>query len=86
MPSKLYILRIQNGTRAVTPETALEALDFDRPDAVKDLLRRHLLAAAERDGKSRSEAHLYYLAVHERHRDGRPVNTAMAYFVLPVEL
>ncbi|MET8278312.1 hypothetical protein [Micromonospora sp. NPDC005174] len=66
MPSKFYELRVFKGDRPVrTAQRLLEPLDLADPDGTKDLLTRHLYAAAERDGRSRREAHLYHFDVHE---------------------
>lgn len=86
MPSKLYELRAYKGQREVqTPNRLLVALDLTDPDATNDLLRRHLIAVAVRDGANRSDAHMYHLTVHET-RDGRPERSALATFALPVEV
>jgi hypothetical protein len=85
MPPKLYELKVFKGTNRVRGAAQLlESLDLADPVATKDLLRRHLLAVAERDGASRRNAHLYHLDVHE-FRDGRPENKVLFTFSVPVE-
>jgi hypothetical protein len=84
MPSKFYELRVFKGDRPVrTADRLLEPLDLADPDGTKDLLKRHLYAAAERDGKSRRDAHLYHFEVHAvrgEHVDRNP----MFKFSVPV--
>lgn len=86
MPPKLYELKVYKGRREVdTPSRLLETLDLADPIGVKDLLRRHLLAAAERDGAPRRDTHLYHLDIHEVH-DGRPDRRVLFTFSVPVEV
>lgn len=54
-------------------------------EATRDLLERHLIAAAERDGSRRNEAHLYHLEVREVYRDGRVERAQLFKFSMPVE-
>lgn len=85
MPPKLYELRVFKGTNRVRGAAQLlESLDLTDPAATKDLLSRHLIAVAERDGEHRSRAHLYHLDVHEV-RDNRPENRVLFTFSVPVE-
>ncbi|WP_431728545.1 hypothetical protein [Verrucosispora sp. TAA-831] len=82
---KLYELRAFNGTRQVRiAGRLLVALDLDNPESVNDLLRRHLLAIAERDGARRRDAHLYHVDVHEVRGD-RASRDVFFQFGLPVE-
>lgn len=86
MPPKLYELKVFKGRNKVaTANRLLESLDLTNPEVVKDLLRRHLLAVAERDGATRREAHLYHLDIHEL-RDNRAERDALFTFALPLEL
>lgn len=54
-------------------------------EATRDLLERHLIAAAERDGARRNEAHLYHFEVREVYSDGRVERTPAFKFSMPVE-
>lgn len=84
MPSKLYELRVYKGTQQVRTANRITcALNLDDPDAVNDLLSRHLYAAAERDGANRREAHLYHLDIYEM-RGEHVDNRAAFQFALPV--
>lgn len=88
MSSKLYELKVFKGTRPVqTPNRLTEVLDFahPEPEVVKDLLRRHLIAVALRDGGRRQDAHLYHLDIHEV-RNERPERDVLHTFALPVEV
>ncbi|MEU7170279.1 hypothetical protein ABZ949_02160 [Micromonospora tulbaghiae] len=82
---KLYELRPHRGGRAVrTPNRIVDALDLNKPEAVKDQLTRHLLAVADRDGARRAEVHLYHLDVHAI--DGERVSREPSFqFSVPVE-
>lgn len=71
MPSKLYELKPYKGQLADA-------------EATNDLLRRHLIAVAIRDGAHRRDAHLYHLAVHETH-NGRPERQPLTTFSVPVD-
>jgi len=85
MTSKLYELRAYKGSEQVRDTHRLvEALDLGDAAGTKDLLVRHLLAVAERDGSPRDRVHLYHLDVHET-RDGRPERQVLFTFAVPVE-
>lgn len=87
---KLYELRVFRGEREVRTANRLrEVLDLnDRdPETVqrtRDLLRRHLHAAAQRAGAPRRDAHLYHFEVHEV-RGEHVDNRALFQFSVPVE-
>lgn len=86
MPSKLYELRVFRGRREVdTPNKLRDVLDLSDAEAerTKALLTGHLLAAAERAGVGRHQAHLFHLDVHEVHGD-RAENRALFQFSVPV--
>lgn len=87
MPPKLYELKVFKGTTKVRgADSLLEWLDLSDSAAkeTKDLLTRHLLAVAERDGEHRSRAHLYHLDVHE-FRGGRAENRLAFRFSIPMD-
>jgi hypothetical protein len=82
---KWFELRAYRGARPVrTAGKILDALDLDNPEGTKDLLTRHLLAVAERDGARRRDAHLYHLDVHEIHGE-RVARDPFFQFSIPVE-
>lgn len=60
-------------------------LDLSDGETTRDLLERHLVAAAERDGARRNEAHLYHFEVREVYRDGRVERQPLFKFSLPVQ-
>lgn len=60
-------------------------LDLADGEGTRDLLERHLIAAAERDGARRNEVHLYHFEVREVYRDGRVERQPSFKFSLPVE-
>lgn len=82
---KLYELRAFRGDRPVrTTGRLLVTLDLDDPASVNDLLTRHLIAVAERDGTNRRKAHLYHVDLHQirgEHVDREP----FFQFSAPVE-
>ncbi len=81
---KLYELRVFRGRREVdTPNRLRDVLDLDDAEGTKALLKGHLLAAAERAGVGRSQAHLFHLDVHEVRGD-RAENRALFQFSVPV--
>lgn len=85
MPSKLYELRVFRGEHQVrNADRLLETLDLDSPNATNNLLRRHLLAAAERERMHRRDAHLLHLRAHEV-RAGRAERDVAFQFSVPVE-
>ena len=85
MPSKLYELHPFQGERRVRSiDRLLVSLDLSDADATDDLLRRHLIAVALREGVRRTEAHMFHLEIHEV-RNGRPEHTVLFTFSVPVE-
>lgn len=83
---RLYELRVFEGTRPVrTANRLLESLDLTDPVGVRDLLRRHLLAVAERETGDRRRAHRYHLDVHEMRGD-RADRDWSFQFSVPVEV
>ncbi|MFI2663311.1 hypothetical protein [Micromonospora carbonacea] len=83
---KLYELRVFKGQQPVrVANRLLVTLDLADPASVNDLLRRHLLAIAERDGATRRDAHLYHVNVHEV-RNERAERDASFQFSTPVEV
>lgn len=86
MPPKLYEMKVYKGRNQVREAgRLLESLDLTDPDAVRDLLRRHLIAVALRDGARRADAHMYHLDIHEV-RNERPENAVLFTFSVPVEM
>ncbi|MEV1315408.1 hypothetical protein AB0J14_04905 [Micromonospora arborensis] len=84
MPSKSYELRVFKGRREADPPNKLrDVLDLTEAERTKALLTGHLLAAAERAGVGRSQAHLFHLDVHEVHGD-RADNRPLFAFSVPV--
>jgi hypothetical protein len=84
---KTYELRVFKRDRELRQgaEAIRVPLDLGDPSGTADLLERHLIAAAERDGARRSEAHLYHFEVHEVY-GGEHVERKVAFkFSLPVE-
>lgn len=85
MSPKPYELRVFRGEHEVrNANRLLETLDLDSAHVTNDLLRRHLLAAAERERMHRRDAHLLHLRAHEV-RGGRADRDVAFQFSLPVE-
>lgn len=84
MSSKSYELRVFKGRREVDPPNKLrDVLDLDDAERTKALLTGHLLAAAERAGAGRNQAHLFHLDVHEVRGD-RAESRPLFAFSVPV--
>lgn len=85
MSPKLYELRPFRGERPVrTLDRLLVSLDLTDADGTDDLLRRHLIAVALREGVRRGEAHMFHLDIHEV-RNSRPEHTVLFVYSVPVE-
>ena len=83
MSLKSYELRVFKGRREVDPPNKLrDVLDLDDAKGM-NALTGHLLAAAERAGVGRAQAHLLHLDVHEVH-GGRADNKPLFQFSVPV--
>lgn len=86
MSLKFYELRPFKGRQPIlVAGRLLVALDLDDVAGVNDLLRRHLLAVAERDDATRNDAHLYHLNVHKIRGD-RVDQDPFFQFSVPVEV
>ncbi|MCW6003830.1 hypothetical protein K1W54_04435 [Micromonospora sp. CPCC 205371] len=83
---KTYELRVFKRDREITrgAEAIRVPLDLSNAETTRDLLERHLIAAAERDGAHRREAHLYHFEAHEVY-SGEHVERRTAFkFSLPI--
>lgn len=87
MPPRMYQLTIRRGTQELSGlEPFLAAVDFhDEIERVRDVLNRHIYAAAERVSMPRTEAHLLVLEAREVTREGRPEGDVVFRWALPVE-
>jgi hypothetical protein len=83
----MYELRVFKQDRELRrgAEAIRVPLDLLDGEETRDLLERHLVAAAERDGARRKEAHLYHFEVREVYRDGRTEREPSFKFSIPVE-
>jgi hypothetical protein len=63
MPPAVYELWFWRGDVKVDRQTIAAVLDLHDPDGTADLLNRHLLAAAIRDGGDRLSAHEWLVEV-----------------------
>jgi len=84
MARQQFQAKVYQDRREVHASDLLIDLDLNDVEEVRDLLGRHLQAAAERDGTSRSRAHLYHLEAR-RMESGRAAYEVAFRFALPVE-
>ncbi len=84
MPRQQYQMKVYRDRREVHASDLLVGLDLGDVEETRDLLRRHLIAAAERDDGSRQRAHLYH-AEGRRVDGGRVAYEVSFRFALPVE-
>lgn len=84
---KTYELRLFKHDREIRQgaDAIHVALDLSDADSTRDLLERHLVAAAERDRAHRRAVHLYHFEVREVYGDGRVERQPLFKFSMPVE-
>ena len=83
MPAKWYQLKVYKQRREVRDASDLrESLDWADVEATRYALKQHILAACERNGDPRREAHLYHLEIRETGSDLRPHGNTTV-FALP---
>lgn len=83
MPPKRFELRVIRQGREVRDAVYVAVLDLDDVEGTRDLLERHILAAAERAGE-RHQAYLFTLDVRATDREGRGHGEPIFRVALPV--
>jgi hypothetical protein len=75
----------RNGDELPHASPVRVVLNFDDVSVLEDLLNRHLIAAVERSGGVRKDAHLYHLEVREIDRWNALAQTIKLRWVLPID-